>query len=274
MGRSKLTIALALGLCAMSIEATLGASADDSDPQTARWSQLKEQLFGDRFIQEGSEGIIQLEVPPRPDNAAAVPISVKSARSQSAERYIKNIFIVVDNNPEPLVASFHLTPASGQADVATNIRVQAQGFVRAIAELNNGELHMSSKFVKASGGCGAVPDQAGATAFADLGKMLIRVQGDTVLNQPNWLQLIITHPNHTGLQSDPLTGRPILAHFIKSLAVRYGDSTILAAETSISVSEDPGFRFYFVPRGRGAIKAEVRDSQGLTFTQTVDVIPK
>ncbi len=269
----KLILPLAFGLCALHLGTTIGARADDSDIQLARWSHLKKHLFGDRSIQDGSGGIIQLEVPFRPDNAAAVPISVKSAVAQSPERYVKNIFIIVDNNPDPLAASFHLTPESGRADLSTNIRVQTHGPVRAIAEMNTGELSMSSKLVKASGGC-AAPGQAKAIASANLGQMLIRAQSDSALNRPNWAQLIITHPNHTGLQNDFLTGLPISAHFIESLTVRYGDSTILTAETGISISEDPSFRFYFVPRARGAVKAEVKDSRGLTFTKTIDVSPQ
>ncbi len=273
MRRPKLILALTLSLSMLGIGVATRSTADDSELRNARWIELKKQLFGDRSIQDGLGGMIQLEVPFRPDNAAAVPIAVKSAIPQSPERYVKNIFIIVDNNPDPLAASFHLTPESGRADLSTNIRVQTHGPVRAIAEMNTGELSMSSKLVKASGGC-AGPGQAKTIASASLGQMLIRAQSDSALNRPNWAQLIITHPNHTGLQNDFLTGLPISAHFIESLTVRYGDSTILTAETGISISEDPSFRFYFVPRARGTVKAEVKDSRGLTFTKTIDVSPQ
>ncbi len=274
MRRPKLILTLALGLCALHLGGAIGAKANDLDNESARWSQLKSHLFGDRAIQEGPGGVIQLDVPPRPDNAAAVPIAVKSAVPQTPDRYVKNVLIVVDNNPEPLVGTFHLTPDSGLADLATNIRVQTHSPVRAIAEMNDGELFMSSKFVKATGGCAAVPAPTSAAASSDLGQMLIRAQNDSALNQPNWMQLIITHPNHTGLQNDFLTGLPISAHFIKSLTVKYGDITIMTAETGISISEDPSFRFYYIPRGPGAIKAEVTDSRGLTFTKSVELTPK
>jgi sulfur-oxidizing protein SoxY len=273
MRRPKLILGLAFGLCALGIGVTLSARADDSDIHSARWSQLKNHLFGDRSIQDGSGGIIQLEVPLRPDNAAAVPIAVKSSVPQSPDRYVKNVFIVVDNNPEPLVGTFHLTPDSGLADLATNIRVQTHSSVRAIAEMNNGELFMSSKFVKASGGC-AIPPPVTATVPAHLGQMLIRTQGATILNQPNWVQLVITHPNHTGMQYDLFKGFLILAHFIEKITVSYGDNTILTAETGISISEDPNFRFYFIPRAASVLRAEVKDSKGLTFTTSVEVTAK
>lgn len=232
---------------------------------------MRTKLFGERFIREGPGGVIQLEVPSRPDNAAAVPISIKSAVPQSLERYVKNLFIVVDNNPEPLVGTFYLTPESGLGDLATNIRVMTHGPVRAIAEMNNGDLFMSSQFVKASGGCAIAPSQSVATASESVGQMLMRAQYGGILNQPHWLQLIITHPNYTGLQHDAVKGHPIPAHFIKALTVRYGDTTIMAAVTGISISEDPTFRFYYIPRGPGAVKAEVTDSRGLTFTRSLEL---
>ncbi len=265
-------LALTLGLSMLG-GLTLRSRADDSEFQTARWIDLKKHLFGDRPIQEGPGGVIQLEVPLRPDNAATVPIAVKSAVPQSPDRYVKTLFIVVENNPVPLAGAFHLTPDSGLAELGTNIRVQTHGPVRAIAEMNNGELFMSSKFVKASGGC-AIPPPVTATASAHLGQMLIRTQGATILNQPNWVQLIITHPNHTGMQYDLFKGFLILAHFIEKITVSYGDTTILTAETGISISEDPNFRFYFIPRAASVLRAEVTDSKGLTFTTSVEVTAK
>lgn len=235
---------------------------------------MRKGLFGDRPIHEGTGGIIQLEVPLRPDNAAAVPVSVKTALPQAADRYVKTLFLVVDNNPDPLAVTFHLTPEGGLADLGTNIRIQTHSSVRAVAEMNSGELYMSSKPVKASGGCAAVPMQKEAIASANLGQMLIRVQNDSVRNQPNWAQLIIAHPNRTGLQNDPLKGYPLHAHFIKKLTIRYGDSAILTAETGISISEDPTFRFYYLPRVPGALKVEIEDSRGLIFTKSVEITPK
>ncbi len=274
MRRPKLILTLTLSLSMLGIGLATRSTADDSEFRNARWIELKQRLFGDRVIQEGPGGVIQLEVPLRPDNAAAVPIAVKSAVPQTPDRYVKNIFIIVDNNPEPLVGAFHLTPDSGLADLATNVRVQTHGPVRAIAEMNNGELFMSSKFVKATGGCAAVPAPTKATASSDLGQMLIRAQSDGALNKPSWMQLLITHPNHTGLQYDLLKGFLIMAHYIEKITVSYGDNTILTAETGISISEDPNFRFYLTPRGPGVLRAEVEDSRGLTFTKSVEVTPK
>ena len=273
MDRPALVLALTLALCAMAFGGVMNAAAADSNLQRAGWGELRGKLFGERSISEGSGQVIQLEVPLRPDNAATVPISVRSVITQSPDRYVKLIFIVVDNNPEPLVAALTLTPESGLADLATNIRVEAHSPVRAIAEMNTGELFMSSKLVKAAGGCAAVSGEVSASPSPDLGQILIRTQNGSDLGRPNWMRLIITHPNHTGLQVDPVKGDPIPAHFVKNITVSYGERTILKAETGISISEDPSFRFFYIPRGPGVIKVEIKDSTGLTFTKSLEITP-
>ena len=51
----------------------------------------------------------------------------------------------------------------------------------------------------------------------------------------------------------------------------YAGKTILTAETTISVSTDPSFRFYFVPHERGLLEAKVVDSTDKEFTKSVEV---
>jgi sulfur-oxidizing protein SoxY len=39
----------------------------------------------------------------------------------------------------------------------------------------------------------------------------------------------------------------------------------MSADIDFSISENPNFRFYFLPRGEGELKAEVVDSNELRF---------
>ena len=64
---------------------------------------------------------------------------------------------------------------------------------------------------------------------------------------------------------DQLTRLYLPAHFVKKLRVTYNDTPVLLAETDISISEDPSFRFYFQPQGEGTLKAEVIDSENNSF---------
>ena len=45
----------------------------------------------------------------------------------------------------------------------------------------------------------------------------------------------------------------------------------MTAETDVSISEDPSFRFFFKPHHGGTLTAEMTDSKGRQFTRTFAV---
>jgi sulfur-oxidizing protein SoxY len=254
----------------------LGAGAwAQAEFQTEQWAQVRQSLFGSRPIDEAG-GVIQLDVPLRPDDAGAVPVSIKTMAPQSPERFVKRIVIVIDKNPEPLAAVFHLTRETGLATLETEMRVDTHSPVRAIAETADGKLYMQAKMVKAAGGCAALPvlDADIAAAAARIGQMQIRVPETVVRNEPNRLQLIVNHPNYTGFQMHPIKLYPISAYYVTNVAVSYDGKPILTAETTIANSSDPSFRFFFVPPGPGTLKAEVKDSRGQTFAKSLEVVTR
>jgi sulfur-oxidizing protein SoxY len=205
-----------------------------------------------------------------------VPLAIKVTGTQSAERFVKRIIIVIDKNPEPLAAVFHLTPDAGLAVIETEMRVETHSPVRAIVEMSDGKLTMAAKFVKAAGGCSTAPvlDADAAAAAARLGQMQIRLPEAITRNEPNRIQLIVNHPNYTGFQKHPLKHYMISAHYVTDIKVSYGDRPILTAQTTIAESEDPNLRFYFTPRDAGQLKVEVKDSRGQQFAKAVDVTPR
>ena len=131
--------------------------------------------------------MITLKAPARAEDPAVVPLKIKAAFSQTEQRYIKTIYVVIDQNPVPLAGTFHFTGKSGRADLALRVRVNAFTPVRAVAETNDGQLYMSKSFVKASGGCsGPVPDDL-TRALTRAGKMHMRTLG-LALNEPTHAQ--------------------------------------------------------------------------------------
>src|SRR5690554_2056943 len=86
------------------------------------WPDLRAALFQDRPISE-EPGVIALEAPERAQDVAIVPITLSAGLPQSPERYIRTITLVIDHNPAPVAAVFHLTPESGLATLATRIRI-------------------------------------------------------------------------------------------------------------------------------------------------------
>lgn len=233
---------------------------------------LRAYFFGERPIAE-SEQVVTLEAPIRAEDGAIVPIKIKALIPQTEQRYIKTITLVIDKNPVPLVGKFHFTSRSGRADLALRIRVNEYSPVRAIAETNDGGLTMSTRFVKASGGCSAPVGSDLEEAMARLGKMRIKTKGVKALGHPLQTQLGISHPNVTGMQMDQLTRIYAPAHFVKQVTVSFEGEQVFAAETDISISENPNFRFYFVPQKAGLLRADVLDSNGMRFNKTFFVKP-
>ena len=246
-----------------------GLSAQAVTPSEPLWPSLKVAYFGDREILEAADWLV-IEAPKRAEDAAIVPILIKSLVPQTADRYIKNIHIVIDNNPEPYSANFHLSPTLGLIDISTRMRVDQYTFIRAIAEMNDGSLHMVSRFVKASGGCSAPAGKDAAAALARLGKMQIRMRKPTI-GEPVQAQVIVSHPNYNGLQFDQQSRLYIDAHYVKNIKISYNDTVLISVDTGISISEDPSIRFTFTPTEKGVLKAEIIDSVQQQFSHQQEI---
>ncbi|MGY6276611.1 quinoprotein dehydrogenase-associated SoxYZ-like carrier [Methylomonas sp. MgM2] len=223
------------------------------------WNEtLKSQFFSGKTIAE-SNAVIDLDVPYRAEDPAIVPVKVVSKIPQTEDRYIKKIWMFVDKNPFPLVGEFEFFPESGKADLAMRIRVNTYSNIRAIAETNDGKLTMVKKFVKASGGCSAPIGADLDEAMKRLGKVKFRLDDQIKAGQPNQAQLMISHPNITGMQMDQMTRFVRKSHFIDQLKVSFNEKPVLNAKIDIAISADPNFRFYFVPDKAGELKAEFSD---------------
>jgi len=271
MGRVSVR-AVVLGWLIAALAVGLFAPAWAGDLDTPQWTETRRALFQERSIQEGADAVVQLDVPARPDDAAAVPVLIRIKSPQTTGSFVKNIYVVIDRNPEPLAGVFRLTRDSGLAEVQTRLRVETHSPMRAIAEMSDGGLYMSARLVKAAGGCAAPPVMA--TVPADLGRIQVRTQEKLVLNEPNWAQLIVVHPNHTGFQRHPLTTLPISAHYVTDIAVSFNGTPVLTAQTTIAMSEDPDLKFYFTPREAGNLTVTVKDSRGKSWAQSLEVGPK
>lgn len=233
---------------------------------------LRHAYFGDRPITQ-SDDVIVLDAPNRADDAAVVPISITAQIPQTDKRYIKTIHLFIDKNPGPLVGTFHFTPKNGRADLAFRVRVNAYSPIRAIAETSDGELFMSRRFIKATGGCSAPSGSDLDAAVARLGKIKLRTNSVAQPAQPTAVQLMISHPNLSGMQMDQVTHLYEPAHFVRHVKVSFDGEEVFSADTGFGISENPIFRFFFVPESEGQLTAEVTDTQELQFSQTMQVVP-
>ena len=85
------------------------------------------------------------------------------------------------------------------------------------------------------------------------------------------VDLQVVHPNDTGMELNNVTVMYIPPHFVRHIAVTYADHPLFEAELDFSISENPAFRFNFVPHGAGLLRAEVLDSKELHFVGALAV---
>jgi sulfur-oxidizing protein SoxY len=245
------------------------AFAADANPEI--WDKVRTSLFGNRPISAQAGSVIALDAPVRAEDAATVPIAIRTGVPENPGASVRKIYLVIDRNPSPLGAVFTFYPDSGKADLETRVRIEEYTHVRAIAELADGRLYMASRYVKAAGGCSAPAGKDQAAALARLGKMKFRVDENVTLNQPAQAQLMISHPNNSGLAMDQLSRLYVPSHFVRRIDVSYAGKPVLSAELDFTISENPNFRFYFLPRSAGDLKAEVVDSHDLKFESSISV---
>lgn len=232
--------------------------------------QLKPAHFNDREIVEDiGHQVIEIKAPPRAEDATVVPLSIHSRIPQSEEHYIRRIHIFIDKNPLPLVGIFELTPQSGRADLAMRVRVDDFSYIRAIAETSDGKLYMDSTYIRSMGGCSAPPGASLQESIAKLGEMRLNTIGELEFGKPSLAQLQIRHPNITGLAIDQKTRARPPAYFVKAVEIDYAGEPVLKAQLTFAISQDPSFRFFFLPSETGEMTVRIVDTKELEFTHSV-----
>ena len=251
--------AIVAGLAAIfGVAVHASARADDA----AIWDGIRTDLFGTREIADGA-GKITLDAPYRAEDASTVPLTIRLPAEFAKD--VKALTLVIDKNPSPVVATFTYGDAAGTGErvLATRVRIDQYSDVRAIAETADGKIFMTTKFVKASGGCSAPAGKDPEEAAKTLGKMKVM----TAFKDPDSAaiqeaQVMIKHPNSSGMQMDQLTGLYIPAHFVDKVEVKTGGKVIFTMTGGISISENPNFRFTYQGNPSDVMRRRGRGLEG------------
>lgn len=235
-------------------------TADDA----ARWDLLHDMYFKDRAVEEAGDQM-RIDAPTRAHDAALVPVRVEVIPSLR----LRTLSLLVDKNPVPLAATFRFGPASAGSSIETRLRVNEYTNIRAVGETEDGRLLMAHVFVKAAGGCSAPALKDPQEAMARLGRIKVKLADTVTAGSPASAQVMIGHPNNSGLQFDQVSRTYIPAHYIQSIVIRSGGRPVLEADTDISISEDPNLRFSFMPMEGESLEVVARDTKGATFTRSV-----
>jgi sulfur-oxidizing protein SoxY len=264
----KRTLALLIAALATGAAGAQAPSANEEAQRAERWQQLKQAIFPERAIEDGSN-VLGLEAPPRAHDAALVPLTVTTSGATSVE----TVYLIIDNNPGPLAGKFTFGEAADPSVLKVRMRVNTYTDIHAVAESADGKLYTVQKFVKAAGGCSAPAGSNDAKALEDLGQMRLRLPPEVVIGKPVQTQLMIRHPNFNGMQMDQITRHYTPAHFIKTIEVTFEGKHVLAVQSDIALSTDPVITFGFVPHKEGKLKVVVNDSKDNRFERSFDVVP-
>lgn len=255
------------GTAILTAAMSFGALAEDGSPSVANpsaWDGIRKDAFGTREILDGA-GMIVLEAPQRAEDAATVPITVRMPAAFASG--VKSLTLVIDQNPSPVVATFNYGEAAGSGPrmLATRVRIDQYSNVRAIAETNDSKLYMTTAFVKASGGCSAPASKDADEAAKEMGKMRIKTAAGKE-DGSDVAQVMLKHPNTSGMAMDQISHAYPPARFIDKLSVTTGGKLIFSMEGGISISEDPNFRFTFKGNPADQMDVKAEDSSGTQFT--------
>jgi sulfur-oxidizing protein SoxY len=258
-----------LVLAALLATAQLGPRNALADPPASYdpWPGLVQDIFDNRPMLEGT-GVIAIDMPVRAEDAAVVPVTLRATLPPGDTRRISTITLVIDQNPAPMAARFTLGPDAAVSEISTRVRINNYTDVHAVAELTDGRLYVVKTYVKASGGCAAPAAKTADDAKARIGQMRLRQfarSGDGPANHAREAQIMIGHPNNSGLQMDQVTQLYVPAFFVDAIRITQDAGLVLAMDGGISISEDPNIRFTYLSSGAKQIRVEAKDTEGHLF---------
>jgi sulfur-oxidizing protein SoxY len=264
--RQLLLTAILVGTTQLGVVSSAVADDNDAAARASRWQALQQALFPGRSLKDGA-GIVMLDAPPRALDAALVPIGIDLSSVQP----IKGVYLVIDGNPSPLAGHFIFGPKADPHSLKLRVRVDQYTDMHAIAESQDGQLFVATKFVKASGGCSAPAGGDDAAALQDIGRMKLHLIGNFTAGKPEQAVLMVRHPNFNGMQMNQITRYYTPPRFIRTIDATYEGASIFHLDSDISMSTDPVITFGFVPKTKGQMKIVVRDSKDATFDHSFDV---
>ncbi|MCU0953953.1 MAG: thiosulfate oxidation carrier protein SoxY [Hyphomicrobium sp.] len=98
---------------------------------------------------------LTIELPELAENGNVVPFTVAVDNPMTDADYVRTLYLLSTANPQALVATFHLFPATGKASVSGRMRLAKTQDVVTIAELSTGQVLVAVRQIEVTiGGCG------------------------------------------------------------------------------------------------------------------------
>jgi sulfur-oxidizing protein SoxY len=232
------------------------------------WDEIKGSVYGAKKIDDAQ---------PRPDDMRRVPVTVEAGFADG--RTVKTVSFIIDENPTPVVAVFHMGGEREKVTLRPEFRVNAQSDVRAVVEASDGTLYMVSRLIKFAGGqaaCSAPPSGDPAEVAANMGKMkfepVVAQAAATSVNAK--ARITVSHPNHTGMVMDQITLLYTPIKMISEITVKQGDDLVFTAEGSIAFSQDPVIEFDMKRNPAASeLSVSMKDTDGGNWTNVFPLGP-
>lgn len=219
-----------------------------------QWPTLRKEYLGDAPMRFSDAVVVR--GPAFADDAMNVPLLVNARALDAVGGGVARIQVVVDRNPVRNVLTF--TPHKALPMLAFRIRMEQASPVRAMVQTRDGQWHVGSTWVKASGGGCTVPGITRADGSWD--KNLNQVQTRFFYNPVEGsrrLRLRVMHPMDTGLVSG------IPAFHIEELKLVDAVGTVWwALQLHEPVSENPLITLELPSQGGQGFRVVGRDNNG------------
>lgn len=103
-----------------------------------------------------TDGGVSLHLPEIAENGHSVAVTVSVDSPMTEQSHAQSVMLFATSNPNPEVALFTFSLASGLAKVSTRMRLAESQDVIAIAKMSDGSFKRDQQFVHVTiGGCGA-----------------------------------------------------------------------------------------------------------------------
>ncbi|RCV91622.1 thiosulfate oxidation carrier complex protein SoxZ [Billgrantia montanilacus] len=231
------------------------------------WQRLEaaRSVLGD--TEPSTQGLV-LDLPHVSEDGASVALTVGFDGELADDDHISRIDLFATANPSPEIATFHLTPLSGKAEISTRVRLNETQQVIAIATSHQGERFATAREVRITvSGCLM---RNGGDQPEPLSNPRVSIPSSFTPGQPEAVRTLINHPMETGLREDT-NGEIVPRHIVERFTVRLNGSTAFEAELHQSISASPYLLFYLSPEEEGEAVFEWQDDTGASATHEASI---
>ena len=105
---------------------------------SAQFDQAVADIFGPG--QRVTPGRVTVSIPAISENGYSVPLGIEVDSPMTREDHVRELVVISQSNPLPVIARFQFGPRSGRAKVSTRVRLADSQRVYAVAQMNDGTL--------------------------------------------------------------------------------------------------------------------------------------